>query len=243
VIVIVTPPSSRFCPQSTLSRHTMQRSRLKSDPLHRKTKRRKEGNQSFGMAWRGAQRVAVGGDRRERQRLSGDSRHCEGAKEDKAGRRAFLKHLKERGLNGVRLIISDACMGLAESAAEFFPDAAWQRCIVHWLDSRRKRATSVARPMPTTSRNCATVMLTPVMVRRRLHDEPRARVVSWLPLRPTRLRRERGSVVVVWPTAPVALRREEQEMQRVIGMDIHRTFAEVVFWEAGRLRAGGRAGR
>jgi len=29
-------------------------------------------------------------------------------------------------------------------------------------------------------------------------------------------------------------------MQRVIGMDIHRTFAEVVFWEAGRLRLGGR---
>jgi putative transposase len=44
----------------------------------------------------------------------------------------FLKHLKERGLAGVRLIISDACLGLAESAAEFFPDAAWQRCIVHW---------------------------------------------------------------------------------------------------------------
>jgi len=57
---------------------------------------------------------------------------CEGAKEDKAGWSAFLKHLKGRGLHGVRLIISDACMGLAESAAEFFPDAAWQRCIVHW---------------------------------------------------------------------------------------------------------------
>jgi transposase-like protein len=55
---------------------------------------------------------------------------CEGAKEDKAGWSAFLKHLKERGLNGVRLIISDACLGLAESAAEFFPEAAWQRCIV-----------------------------------------------------------------------------------------------------------------
>jgi putative transposase len=50
---------------------------------------------------------------------------CEGAKEEKAG---FLKHLKERGLNGVRLIISDACLGLCESAAEFFPEAAWQRC-------------------------------------------------------------------------------------------------------------------
>jgi len=57
---------------------------------------------------------------------------CEGAKEDKAGWSAFLKHLKERGLRGVRLIISDACLGLAESAAEFFPEAAWQRCIVHW---------------------------------------------------------------------------------------------------------------
>ena len=57
---------------------------------------------------------------------------CEGAKEDKAGWSGFLKHLKERGLTGVRLIISDACIGLAESAAEFFPEAAWQRCIVHW---------------------------------------------------------------------------------------------------------------
>jgi hypothetical protein len=57
---------------------------------------------------------------------------CEGAKEDKAGWSGFLKHLKGRGLHGVRLIISDACMGLSESAAEFFPEAAWQRCIVHW---------------------------------------------------------------------------------------------------------------
>ena len=42
---------------------------------------------------------------------------CEGAKEDKAGWSAFLKHLKGRGLHGVQLIISDACMGLRESAA------------------------------------------------------------------------------------------------------------------------------
>ena len=38
---------------------------------------------------------------------------CEGAKEDKAGWSGFLKHLKERGLMGVRLIISDACIGLS----------------------------------------------------------------------------------------------------------------------------------
>ena len=37
---------------------------------------------------------------------------AEGHKEDKAGWRGFLEHLKSRGLQGVRLIISDACMGL-----------------------------------------------------------------------------------------------------------------------------------
>jgi Transposase, Mutator family len=69
---------------------------------------------------------------------------CEGAKEDKAGWSSFLKHLKERGLTGVRLIISDACIGLAESVAEFFPDAAWQRCIVGLLN---KRAPSCCQPL------------------------------------------------------------------------------------------------
>src|SRR5262249_38025389 len=34
--------------------------------------------------------------------------------------------------DAVRLITSDACIGLAESAAEFFLEAAWQRCVVHW---------------------------------------------------------------------------------------------------------------
>jgi len=56
---------------------------------------------------------------------------AEGAKEDKAGWSSFLRHLKERGLRGVRLIISDACLGLVESVAEYFPDAQWQRCVVH----------------------------------------------------------------------------------------------------------------
>jgi len=56
----------------------------------------------------------------------------EGAKEDKAGWSGFLKHLKDRGLKGVELIVSDACTGLVESASEFFPDTRWQRCVVHW---------------------------------------------------------------------------------------------------------------
>jgi transposase-like protein len=57
---------------------------------------------------------------------------AEGAKEDKAGWSSFLKHLKGRGLRGVQLIISDKCMGLIESIAEFYPEARWQRCVVHF---------------------------------------------------------------------------------------------------------------
>ncbi len=57
---------------------------------------------------------------------------CEGAKEDKSGWSAFLRHLVDRGLRGVELIISDACRGLVESIGEFLPDARWQRCVVHF---------------------------------------------------------------------------------------------------------------
>jgi Transposase, Mutator family len=77
-----------------------------------------------------------GCDRRERARLSGNSRHLRGAKGDKTGWSAVLKHLKECGLKSVRLITSDACIGLAESAAGFFLKAAWQRCVVHTLQPR-----------------------------------------------------------------------------------------------------------
>jgi len=57
---------------------------------------------------------------------------CEGAKEDKSGWSSFLRHLVDRGLSGVQLIISDACRGLVESTAEYLPEARWQRCMVHF---------------------------------------------------------------------------------------------------------------
>ena len=57
---------------------------------------------------------------------------AEGAKEDKASWLGFMRRLKERGLDGTRLFVSDACLGLVESLGEVFPDAQWQRCVVHW---------------------------------------------------------------------------------------------------------------
>ena len=55
---------------------------------------------------------------------------AEGSKEDKASWTAFLRHLKERGLKGIRLFVSDKCLGLVESLGEFYPEAMWQRCAV-----------------------------------------------------------------------------------------------------------------
>lgn len=57
---------------------------------------------------------------------------AEGAKEDADSWRGFLRHLKERGLSGVRLAVSDKCLGLVETLAEFYPETSWQRCVVHW---------------------------------------------------------------------------------------------------------------
>ena len=57
---------------------------------------------------------------------------AEGGKEDKASWTAFLRHLKERGLAGVKLFVSDKCLGLIENLAEFYGQARWQRCVVHF---------------------------------------------------------------------------------------------------------------
>jgi len=57
---------------------------------------------------------------------------AEGMKEDKASWTAFLQWLKGRGLDGVRLIVGDKCLGMLEAAAEVFPQAKYQRCTVHF---------------------------------------------------------------------------------------------------------------
>jgi len=56
----------------------------------------------------------------------------EGAKEDKASWTEFLRGLKERGLKGVELFVSDKCLGLVENLGDFYPEAKWQRCVVHF---------------------------------------------------------------------------------------------------------------
>ena len=57
---------------------------------------------------------------------------AEGCKEDQAGWGGFLAYLKRRGLACPELFISDKCLGLIESLGEYYPEAQWQRCMVHF---------------------------------------------------------------------------------------------------------------
>jgi putative transposase len=74
--------------------------------------------------------VAIGVDQDGYRQILGVA---EGAKEDAQSWRQFLRRLKERGLTGVELVTSDKCLGLVEALGEFYPEAAWQRCMVHWF--------------------------------------------------------------------------------------------------------------
>ena len=57
---------------------------------------------------------------------------AEGMKEDKASWISFFEWLRGRGLNGVKLIVGDKCLGMPEAVGEVFPEAKYQRCTVHF---------------------------------------------------------------------------------------------------------------
>ena len=54
-------------------------------------------------------------------------------RESQTSWRDFLSSLRDRGLHGVEFVVSDAHEGLRKSLMEMLPEAAWQRCYVHFL--------------------------------------------------------------------------------------------------------------
>ena len=56
----------------------------------------------------------------------------EGMKEDKASWVSFFQWLRGRGLEGVKLVVGDKCLGMLEAVGEVFPEAKYQRCVVHF---------------------------------------------------------------------------------------------------------------
>ena len=54
-------------------------------------------------------------------------------RESRSSWKSFLEALRKRGLRGVELAITDDHAGLVKAIQEVLPEAAWQRCYVHFL--------------------------------------------------------------------------------------------------------------
>lgn len=70
--------------------------------------------------------------------ISWDGRRCVLAvelanRESQSSWRQFLEGLRQRGLQGVLFVVSDDHVGLRKAIREGLPEAAWQRCYVHFL--------------------------------------------------------------------------------------------------------------
>lgn len=68
-----------------------------------------------------------------------------GLGEDGAFWTEFLRGLISRGLCGIRLVISDAHLGLREAIATVLGGAAWQRCRVHFMRNALARVPRAAQ--------------------------------------------------------------------------------------------------
>jgi len=73
---------------------------------------------AIGINWEG-RRCVLGVDLASRESLS--------------SWRDFLLGLKQRGLRGVEFVVSDHHAGLRQAIQQILPEAAWQRCYVHFL--------------------------------------------------------------------------------------------------------------
>lgn len=54
-------------------------------------------------------------------------------RESQSSWKSFLTQLRQRGLHGVELVVSDDHAGLRKAVEEVLTEAAWQRCYVHFL--------------------------------------------------------------------------------------------------------------
>jgi putative transposase len=63
----------------------------------------------------------------------------------------FISHLKERGLTGVKLVISDAHVGLTKAIRRQLQGCVWQRCRVHFARNLLQRVPKAHQGMVTAA--------------------------------------------------------------------------------------------
>ena len=79
--------------------------------------------------------------------------------------RQFLGSLKERGLTGTRLVISDAHLGLTAAIKRMFQGCCWQRCRVHFLRNLLSHVPKAGQDMVAAAMKAVFVIQAPEQVR------------------------------------------------------------------------------
>jgi len=79
--------------------------------------------------------------------------------------RQFLSSLKERGLTGTRLVISDAHLGLTAAIKRMFQGCCWQRCRVHFLRNLLSHVPKAGQDMVAAAMKAVFVIQAPDQVR------------------------------------------------------------------------------
>ena len=74
-----------------------------------------------------------------------------GDSENEAFWAEFIAHLKERGLTGVKLVISDAHVGLTKAIRRQLQGCVWQRCRVHFSRNLLQRVPRAHQGMVTAA--------------------------------------------------------------------------------------------
>jgi putative transposase len=122
-----------------------------------------------GVVRQRAVQIAIG--------INGEGRRCVLAvalatRESTSSWKEFLSGLKQRGLRGVQLAVSDHHEGLRQSIREVLPEALWQRCYVHFL---RNAIDHLSRKV---DRECLTELRW--LYERRDVEEARRDLAAWI---------------------------------------------------------------
>ena len=152
-----------------------------------------------------------------------------GDSEDETFWTGFLRSLKARGLNGVRLVISDAHAGLKAAIAKVFQGASWQRCRVHYARNLLATVPRASTEMVAAAFRTVFAQLTPAEVDHR-YDEVADQLEARFPKAAASMRDAKQDVLAfsafpfdhwrkVWSNNPLErLNKEIKRRTNVVGI-------------------------
>jgi putative transposase len=152
-----------------------------------------------------------------------------GDSEDETFWTRFLRSLRDRGLAGVRLVISDAHEGLKKSIRRCFTGASWQRCRVHYARNLLAKVPKSHTEFVAAAFRSIFALGTPVEVEAR-YDEVTAMLQARFPKAAESMRQARTDVLAfcafpvahwrkIWSNNPLErLNKEVKRRCNVVGI-------------------------